>query len=178
MKQILCFGDSNTYGLIPGTTRRYDRETRWTGILAEKLYDKGYRIIEEGLCGRTSVFDDATRDGRNGAKVLPMLLETHAPLDQVVLMLGTNDCKTYNHASADRIGKGIEKLDDVLWWENPRAKKRVKKNGIWVEQEQKVMHGDVLYKILCTMQRKYGVEFLFCDKKDTGKRILEILTNG
>ena len=51
-----------------------------------------------------------SRDGRNGAKVLPMLLETHAPLDQVVLMLGTNDCKTYNHASADRIGKGIEKL--------------------------------------------------------------------
>ena len=86
MKEILCFGDSNTYGLIPGTTRRYDRETRWTGILAEKLYDKGYRIIEEGLCGRTSVFDDATRDGRNGAKVLPMLLETHAPLDQVVLV--------------------------------------------------------------------------------------------
>ena len=110
MKEILCFGDSNTYGLIPGTTRRYDRETRWTGILAEKLYDKGYRIIEEGLCGRTSVFDDATRDGRNGAKVLPMLLETHAPLDQVVLMLGTNDCKIYNHASAERIGKGIEKL--------------------------------------------------------------------
>ena len=62
--------------------------------------------------------------------------------------------------------------------ENPRAKKRVKKNGVWVEQEQKVMHGDVLYKILCTMQRKYGVEFLFCDKKDTGKRILEILSNG
>ena len=46
MKEILCFGDSNTYGLIPGTTRRYDRETRWTGILAEKLYDKGYRIID------------------------------------------------------------------------------------------------------------------------------------
>ena len=43
----------NTYGLIPGTTRRYDRETRWTGILAEKLYDNGYRIIEEGLCGST-----------------------------------------------------------------------------------------------------------------------------
>lgn len=110
MKEILCFGDSNTYGLIPGTTRRYNRETRWTGILSEKLYDKGYRIIEEGLCGRTSVFDDATRDGRNGAKVLPMLLETHTPLDQVVLMLGTNDCKIYNHASAERIGKGIEKL--------------------------------------------------------------------
>lgn len=75
-------------------------------------------------------------------------------------------------------GKGIEKLDDVLWWENPRAKKRVKKNGIWIEQEQKVIHGDTLYKILCTMQRKYGVEFLFCDKKNTGKRIIEILSDG
>ena len=40
------------------------------------------------------------------------------------------------------------------------------------------MHGDVLYKILCTMQRKYGVGFLFCNKKDTGKKILEILLNG
>lgn len=75
-------------------------------------------------------------------------------------------------------GKGIKKLDDVLWWENPRAKKRVKKNGIWIEQEQKVMHGDTLYKILCTMQRKYSVEFLFCDKKNTGKRIMEILSDG
>ena len=56
------------------------------------------------------IFDDATRDGRNGAKVLPMLLETHTPLDQVVLMLGTNDCKAVNHASAKVIGKGIEKL--------------------------------------------------------------------
>ncbi len=67
MKEILSFGDSNTYGLS-ASNRRYNRETRWTGILLEKLYDKGYRIIEEGLCGRTSVFDDATRDGRNGAK--------------------------------------------------------------------------------------------------------------
>lgn len=59
-----------------------------------------------------------------------------------------------------------------------QVKKRVKKNGIWIEQEQKVMHGDTLYKILCTMQRKYGVEFLFCDKKNTGKRIMEILSDG
>ena len=107
---LICYGDSNTYGLIPGTTRRYDREARWTGILAEKLYDKGYRIIEEGLCGRTSVFDDATRDGRNGAKVLPMLLETHAPLDQVVLMLGTNDCKARFSALPKNIADGLGRL--------------------------------------------------------------------
>ena len=59
MKQILCFGDSNTYGLIPGTTnQRYGWGTRWTSILDDKVRTKGYRVIEEGLCGRTTVFDD------------------------------------------------------------------------------------------------------------------------
>jgi lysophospholipase L1-like esterase len=110
MKEILCFGDSNTYGLIPGTKNRYGRDTRWTGLIEQQLYGKGCRIIEEGLCGRTTVFEDELREGRKGAAFLPTLLESHAPVDRVVLMLGTNDCKTYNHASADRIGKGIEKL--------------------------------------------------------------------
>lgn len=48
MKEILCFGDSNTYGLIPGTTSRFDRDTRWTGILESELFSKGYKIVEEG----------------------------------------------------------------------------------------------------------------------------------
>ena len=55
MKQILCFGDSNTYGLIPGTTnQRYGWGTRWTSILDDKVRTKGYSVIEEGLCGRTT----------------------------------------------------------------------------------------------------------------------------
>lgn len=110
MKQILCFGDSNTYGLIPGTKERYPWEVRWTGILGEKIKEKGYRVVEEGLCGRTTVFEDELRENRRGVAVLPMLLETHAPLEKVVLMLGTNDCKTTYQASAEVIGKGIEKL--------------------------------------------------------------------
>ena len=72
-------------------------------------------------------------------------------------------------------GHGIETLADVIWWENPRGKKRVKENGQWVEKTVKVMHGDVLFKILSTMEKRYGVKFLFCDKKDTGRRIVEIL---
>lgn len=110
MKQILCFGDSNTYGLIPGTKERYAWEERWTGILGEKIKAKGFRVVEEGLCGRTTVFEDELRENRRGVAVLPMLLETHAPLEKVVLMLGTNDCKTTYQASAEVIGKGIEKL--------------------------------------------------------------------
>ena len=52
MREILCFGDSNTYGLIPGTKERYKENIRWTGILQQKLKEKDCRIVEEGLCGR------------------------------------------------------------------------------------------------------------------------------
>lgn len=110
MREILCFGDSNTYGLIPKTGGRYDRNTRWTGILEQRLYEKDYRIVEEGLCGRKTVFEDELREGRRGASLLPTLLESHAPLERIILMLGTNDCKTYYNASPEVIGRGIEKL--------------------------------------------------------------------
>lgn len=74
-------------------------------------------------------------------------------------------------------GGGIEELEDVIFWDNPRGTKRMKVNGKWETVTTKAMKGEVLYKILCTLQDKYGVRFLFCDKEDTGKRILEILSN-
>ena len=67
MKQILCFGDSNTYGYIPENGKRYAYADRWTGILSERLKDEDCRVIEEGLCGRTTVFEDELRIGRRGA---------------------------------------------------------------------------------------------------------------
>ncbi len=74
-------------------------------------------------------------------------------------------------------GKGIKRLEDVLWWENPRRWKRVrnKNTGKWEEVETKAVQGEVLYKILRTQERKYGCRFLFCEKKDTGKEIIRIL---
>mgnify|MGYP002233579812 CR=1 FL=1 len=109
MKQILCFGDSNTYGYKPDKSGRFPWGVRWTSILAEK-FGRDVNVIEEGLCGRTTIFDDVFRVGRKGSESFPAILESHTPLDLIIIMLGTNDCKTYNHASADRIGKGIEKL--------------------------------------------------------------------
>lgn len=91
MKQILCFGDSNTWGLIPKTGERFPWGIRWTSILSEKLGQDKYHVVEEGLCGRTTVFDDPLRDGRCGVKVLPTLLESHEPIDLSIIMLGTND---------------------------------------------------------------------------------------
>ena len=114
MKQILCFGDSNTYGLIPGTKERFNWETRWTGILEKKIRNKGYRIIEEGLCGRTTIFDDPYRFGRKGIDQLPIALETHKPVDTIVLMLGTNDCKTAFAATAEKIGEGVDTLIEKI----------------------------------------------------------------
>lgn len=110
MKQILCFGDSNTYGLIPKTGGRYPWGIRWTSILNERLGLENYRVIEEGLCGRTTIFDDPLRGGRRGTEMFPSILETHNPIDSVVVMLGTNDCKTVYGATADIIGKGITKM--------------------------------------------------------------------
>ena len=115
MKQILCFGDSNTYGLIPGTTnQRYGWGTRWTSILDDKVRTKGYRVIEEGLCGRTTVFDDPFRTERRGTEMLPAILESHRPVDTIVLMLGTNDCKSVYSATPEVIGQGIEQLLDQI----------------------------------------------------------------
>ena len=76
----------------------------------EKLgYDK-YHIAEEGLCGRTTIFEDPLRDNRNGSRMLPAILETHRNADIIIVMLGTNDCKAAYGASAEMIGKGIEKI--------------------------------------------------------------------
>lgn len=109
MERILCFGDSNTYGYIPDGSGRYPEDIRWTGILQKKLAGRAV-VVEEGLCGRTTVFQDELREGRRGIEMLPVLLESHAPLNLVVVMLGTNDCKTVYGASAEVIGKGMGQI--------------------------------------------------------------------
>lgn len=75
-------------------------------------------------------------------------------------------------------GKDICCLEDVIWWNNPRRFKRVRQGHKWITVETKAIEGDVLYKILCTQQRKYGCRFLFCDKEETGREIVRILRDG
>lgn len=109
MRQIMCFGDSNTYGYKPDQTGRYDETVRWTGRLQNK-FGKEANIIEEGLCGRTTVFMDEFREGRRGIDTIGCVMETHNPIDILVIMLGTNDCKTRYGASAGTIAKGLEQV--------------------------------------------------------------------
>jgi len=59
-KTIVCFGDSNTWGMMPRANKRYPRSMRWTNIL-QKLLGEEYEVVNEGLCGRTFVATDITR---------------------------------------------------------------------------------------------------------------------
>ena len=114
MKSIIAFGDSNTWGLVPGSKslERYSDDVRWTGVLQKKLNNA--RVIEEGLCGRTTVFEDEFRNGRRGISSLPVILESQYPIDVAIIMLGTNDCKKVYAASPYIIGRGIELCLDEL----------------------------------------------------------------
>ncbi len=111
MKQILAFGDSNTWGLIPGTGERYPKHVRWTGILRKAVAKSGYTVLEDGVCGRTTVFRDPFRFGLKGVDAIAQYQKTDS-LQAVILMLGTNDCKTVFHASPEQIGSGLEQCLD------------------------------------------------------------------
>lgn len=109
MTRILCFGDSNTFGYKPDRTGRFDENIRWTARLQHKL-GENYQIIEEGLCGRTTIFEDPQKEGRKGLDLVGVVVETHNPLDVFVVMLGTNDCKTQYGATAETITEGLSQV--------------------------------------------------------------------
>lgn len=117
MKNILCYGDSNTWGCIPSRgdepARRYPPATRWPGVLRREL-GEGYWIVEEGLNGRTTVRDDPLEPHRNGRTFLPATLLTHRPLDLVIVMLGTNDLKRRLNATASEIAEGAGMLVEIV----------------------------------------------------------------
>ncbi len=118
-RTVLCFGDSNTHGTPPATgldapSARYGRNTRWPTLMAAHL-GPDWHVIEEGHPGRTTVHDDPIEGAhRNGMTVLPSILESHKPLDLVILMLGTNDLKGRFSVNATDIALSLERLISVI----------------------------------------------------------------
>ncbi len=108
-KHVVCFGDSNTHGYCAQTNGRFDEEQRWPCLLAKKLGDD-FLIIEEGLSGRTTCFDDPIHEGLRGLDSIYSCLMSHEPVDLLILMLGTNDTKERFGSSAACIALGLKRL--------------------------------------------------------------------
>lgn len=118
MSVLMCFGDSNTWGTRPmadpADVRRYAPTQRWPGVLKAGLGPE-WQLIEEGLPGRTLNRDDPVEgEDRNGLRLLRALLESHRPLDRLIVMLGTNDCKARFAATPAQIAAGLHAVIDIV----------------------------------------------------------------
>lgn len=111
---ILAYGDSLTWGADPGMNRRLPFASRWPSTAAATLGARA-RIVNAGLSGRTSQFDDFSKShDRNGLRTLPLVLAMHKPLDLVVLMLGTNDLKPALCGTADGTVAGLAQMTQLI----------------------------------------------------------------
>jgi lysophospholipase L1-like esterase len=113
MRQVLCYGDSNTWGSDPADAeRRFEWPVRWPGVLQRELR-AAYHVLEEGFGGRTTVIDDPLSPHRSGLELLAPVLETHAPLDLVIVMLGINDI-SYAWATAADAADGAAAIAHLV----------------------------------------------------------------
>jgi lysophospholipase L1-like esterase len=111
VRTVVCFGDSNTWGYVPGSDgARYPREQRWPVIL-QRLAGDDWEVIAEGLNGRTATIDRPDSEGRNGLPYLLPCLLSHAPVDTVVIFLGTNDV---GYLPDDRVARCIARLVEIV----------------------------------------------------------------
>jgi lysophospholipase L1-like esterase len=114
MKTILCYGDSNTWGYDAEAAGRFPPENRWPNVMARELGD-GHTVISEGLNGRTTVWPDPVEgEHKNGKTYLIPCLESHHPIDLVIVMLGTNDLKHRYGLSAWDIASGAGTLVQMI----------------------------------------------------------------
>ena len=112
MRQILVYGDSLTWGIIPDTRRRLPFEARWPGVLEHELLARGeqVRVIEDCLNGRRTVWDDPFKPGRNGLVGVEQRIEVNSPLALVVVMLGTNDFQAMHPHDAWLSAQGMAEI--------------------------------------------------------------------
>ena len=108
-ESIVCYGDSNTWGYNAEDGSRFPEHIRWPGVLSDLLGEQ-YKVIEEGLSGRTSVMDDPLVEGLNGLAYITPCLKSHSPIKLVIIMLGTNDTKERFSLTSYNIAQGIMRL--------------------------------------------------------------------
>lgn len=120
MKKVLCFGDSNTYGFIPQSGLRYDKNTRWTGIL-QSLCRNELEVIEAGCNNRTAFIDNPAGIEQTGYKILQKYLKAEY-FDIIILAIGVNDLQLFFKPTLKEFEQGIEKLVQITKELSPKSK--------------------------------------------------------
>ncbi len=184
-KTILCYGDSNTWGAIPRSDERYPRSVRWPGALQKMLGEK-YDVISEGLCGRTFIAMDATKQHKSGINQLHSIMESHEPVDLVIIMLGTNDVKTTYDLTVDEIAQdleetiffikgkklGLEKIPQILIICPPPVIEPKTK-----DLDERMVRGPEMFKQLPALYEEIALRH-GCSFIDAGKHIASSLIDG
>lgn len=120
MKKVLCFGDSNTFGFIPEKCTRYDKNTRWTGVL-QNLCGEHFKITEGGCNNRTAFIDNPAGTDQTGYKILPEYLKKEI-YDIIILAIGINDLQLFFSPTLDEFEKGMSKLIEITKTLSPTSK--------------------------------------------------------
>lgn len=147
MKKVLCFGDSNTFGYIPKSGKRYDENTRWSGILKKSLKDK-FEIIEQGENNRTCFKDNPAGTKYIGFKYLPFVLDNS--FDIVILSIGINDTQIQYNCSSKDYYKGFDKIIALIREIAPKAK--------IILMAPSKLSNDIFKGHFCTMFDKKSIE--------------------
>lgn len=148
MKNILCFGDSNTWGYTPGTAVRYDIHTRYTGVMQDELGPE-YRILEDGSNARTTVYEDPWTPWRLGSTALPIALIAQKPIDLLIINLGTNDLK---FVDAYMASKGAETLIEIA----KAAHNRKESSEVFTDGELKILLVSPIEMDPCVANDEFG----------------------
>lgn len=109
MKKILVYGDSNTWGDNFITGKRIADEKQWVNILRNK-YNKEYMFLQEGLPGRLAGNEEIAKQYKNGQDTFISTFRTNAPIDIIIISLGTNDLQLKYNKTSKKI------IDDLLWY--------------------------------------------------------------
>jgi lysophospholipase L1-like esterase len=114
MRRILCYGDSNTFGTLAMAALSDDpflgKDDRWAGVMAADL-GRDWDVVVEGLPGRTTVHDDPVEGKyRNGLRSFRAILESHRPIDLLIVKLGTNDLKQRFNLGPQDVALGVARL--------------------------------------------------------------------
>jgi lysophospholipase L1-like esterase len=108
-QHILVYGDSLSWGIVPGTRERLAFDDRWPQIMERQLSRAGHqvRVIEDCLNGRRTVWDDPFKPGRNGIVGIEQRIEVNSPLALVIVMLGINDLQSVHQHNAWHASQGV-----------------------------------------------------------------------